>query len=424
MGERKGKDWLDLLHEDPRLVDDRGHFEAASDLIKDIFGAEWLSRELSKPPRRKHELANWWNIGGIVSAWSIRGLAEDIGAVQDARKFDKILARLRSPIEFQSARYELHCAALVARAGEVNLEFAPDVPPGKADFAFDSEGQRIFNECKKLGISDAERAFLTLFGRLRDRINRIVSDSDSGFFEVRVRSMRLPGETAALPTISAVETLLKNYGGRFARVVSGPLEASVFPLRAQIRRQDYEPDIGPAGSMFSAPPPRVAFRPGLSGIELWTEFELTAGVYVESPWILYVECARDPRETTRIENILKGVARQLPRDAPNLLWLGTTQYQGHESIANELRKRFGRGLNRRLGGVMLTLPTVYRGADVLSWVDLLQFVEHPNPRTRLPEISYSPIGLVAQMKLQPDSFPFPADRYSLRLLYWKRVAAL
>ncbi len=156
---------------------------------------------------------------------------------------------------------------------------------------------------------------------------------------------------------------------------------------------------------------------------MWTKFDLTAGVYVESPWVLYVECARDPRETTRIESILKRVAKQLPRDTPNLLWLGTTQYQDHESIANELRKRFGRGLNRRLSGVMLTLPTVYRSADILSWLDWLQFVEHPNPWIRLPEVPFSAMGLVTQMKSQGDRVPFPANRYSLRFLYWKRVAA-
>lgn len=124
-----------LVYTDPG----RSFHELLRSHLAHALGTPWIDRETLRPEAERHPLAQWfvdWNRvifespesrpigeGKYVApadggAWRLLLLGRDLWQLRHSKALPRrLLARLRDPLQFQGALYEIAVAAIVARAG-------------------------------------------------------------------------------------------------------------------------------------------------------------------------------------------------------------------------------------------------------------------------------------------------------------------
>lgn len=130
------------------------------DYLKDALGSDWGNAELQKPFDQRHPVLVWYHKlceqqrlfikePGKVSTVRMTGaiaaymhLAYDLyGLDHNAELQAKLVARLRSREQFHGARYEVHVAAMLARAG-FTLSFENEDDRSKSHCEFTAANAR------------------------------------------------------------------------------------------------------------------------------------------------------------------------------------------------------------------------------------------------------------------------------------------
>jgi hypothetical protein len=141
-----------------------------SDHIKVTLGVDWGNAELAKPITERHPLFQWYDqfcrfersfvkkVGevhsapatGVVSAYL--GLAYNLYLIKhNAELHERLVKRLRDPLQFQGAYYELIVANILIRAGfQLHLEDEADDQAKHCEFFAVSKatGQKYWVEAK------------------------------------------------------------------------------------------------------------------------------------------------------------------------------------------------------------------------------------------------------------------------------------
>lgn len=135
--------------------------DSAISRVTDLYDSKWAEQT------PYHPVYCWLLSQGLLPLQFLYQLGQDLLELDGSLRLSSVIADLRNPGNYESARFEMGIAAHLKMKGS-RVEFRPPLPNGReADFVAAYEGEQVYFEIKRFQDSRAQLAL--------DHLTRTVS---------------------------------------------------------------------------------------------------------------------------------------------------------------------------------------------------------------------------------------------------------
>jgi len=412
---------------DPRDLTVDQIMDAAREIALAV-GPQWIEAERARiaaerdgPPdlerhtylyhRQAHSLVEWilqferWRAACIATGrfelnedvLRIFTLGDAIRVTKRQPNFTRVIRRLKNPLQFEAAAFEIETAAAYVSKGWT-VTFVEEGEQKTPDLLVETDnGDSFWAECKRRDqVTKRDKRVQEFWRSLERSLVKVMGPGKHNYL-IEVHALSDPQQQDS----RAIRNLLlntirrgQNIGSHHFESGTSTPDASLIPGYHLTAIRLADPDVESEAQGFGYTESGRAARVTLLAE---TRVESPLRTLWRNPKVFAFSSDVEPDRITGVLDALSDARNQLPREGPGVVWIripdgiwGEPIEQYFERIKELLAKELSGTRNQRINAVIVHTRVVQRltkdERTGLGYLPVTLVVEHPSPRTRFPRI--------------------------------------
>lgn len=268
-------------------------------------------------------------------------LGDAFRLVKDLKGFDKLVNRLKSLQEFESAAFEVEVAASYVVRG-YDVEFVEEGSDRSPDLLVHGKGQRFWAECKcRDALTNRDKKVFGVWTEVEKKISQYLRSNRNNFCVIIVaKSDPSPDD------VKGLEELVINLVNHANSVLDVKFSTFANDKFEFLVRKLTEPDEIIRADRFEIKPP-FSLDQGIIATEMKTEVD--GQKFIRNPFFIGFRNNNSPDWVTGVTNTFKSAIGQIPKKGPGVIWIRVPDVSWNLGTIDPL-ERAGKLLQKQLSG--------------------------------------------------------------------------